>query len=78
MKKQKDEQRLDVQASSSSDSTNAVAFAVKSNDPKRTGDRGNYNSHSRNYSSNSGTYKGQKKDRPFYTHSQYHGHTVDK
>ncbi|KAL5544288.1 hypothetical protein UlMin_008072 [Ulmus minor] len=52
------QRKIRTQVSSSSDSTNTVAFAVKSNDPKRTGDRGNYNSHSRNYSSNSGTYKG--------------------
>ncbi|KAL5552502.1 hypothetical protein UlMin_039903 [Ulmus minor] len=72
------QRKIGTQVSSSSDSTNAVAFAIKSNDPKRTGDRGNYNSHSRNYSSNSGTYKGQKRDRPFCTHCQYHGHTVEK
>ncbi|KAL5563154.1 hypothetical protein UlMin_032901 [Ulmus minor] len=72
------QRKIGTKVSSFSDSTNAVAFAVKSNDPKRTGDRGNYNSHSRNYSYNSGTYKGQKRDIPFCTHCQYHGHTIEK
>ncbi|KAA8536893.1 hypothetical protein F0562_029371 [Nyssa sinensis] len=68
------QRKVGTNLSSSSDSTNTMAFAVKSNDSKRSGDKGNYNSNPRN----SGTYKGQKKERPFCTHCQYHGHTVEK
>ncbi|KAL5549734.1 hypothetical protein UlMin_004965 [Ulmus minor] len=35
------QRKIGTQTSSSSDSSNVVAFAIKSNDPKRTGDRGN-------------------------------------
>ncbi|KAL5577040.1 hypothetical protein UlMin_018739 [Ulmus minor] len=68
------QRKVGTQLNSSSDSTSVVAFAVKNNDPKRTGERGSYNSNSRN----SGNYRGQKKERPFCTHCQYHGHTIEK
>ncbi|KAL5538181.1 hypothetical protein UlMin_044629 [Ulmus minor] len=55
------QRKVGTQLHSSSDSTSAVAFAVRNNDPKRT----------RNYRS-------QKKERPFCTHCQYHGHTIEK
>ncbi|KAL5572257.1 hypothetical protein UlMin_021854 [Ulmus minor] len=68
------QRKVGTQLHSSFDSTSAVAFAVKNNDPKRTGERGSYTSTSRN----SGNYRGQKKERPFCTHCQYHGHTIEK
>ncbi|KAL5565662.1 hypothetical protein UlMin_028826 [Ulmus minor] len=68
------QRKVGTQLHSSSNSTSAVAFAVRNNDPKRTGERGSYTSTSRN----SGNYRGQKKERPFCTHCQYHGHTIEK
>ena len=52
------------------DSSNTMAFAA------RTDNSRNYNPS--NSSAHSNNYKGQKKDIPFYTHCNFHGHIVDK
>ncbi|KAK0585756.1 hypothetical protein LWI29_033604 [Acer saccharum] len=55
---------------SGSDSISSVAFAVKAEIGKGTG----------NFKANSGTgnQKGHKRDKPFCTHCNYHGHIVDR
>ena len=57
---------------------NNMAFALKGESAKKNSldayKSGNYNSG--NY--NSGNYKGQKKDRPFCTHCNFPGHTIEK
>lgn len=38
----------------------------------------NVNTQNNIHTSNNGVYKGQKKERPFYTHCNFHGHAVDR
>ena len=65
---------VSVQATSNViDPANNMAFAVRSEGVKKNSPdaykSGNYNA---------GNYKGQKKERPFCTHCNYPGHTVEK
>ena len=52
------------------DSSNTMAFAARADNSR------NYNPP--NSSVHSSNYKGQKRDKPFCTHYNFHGHTVDK
>ncbi|KAL2526366.1 Uncharacterized protein Adt_11420 [Abeliophyllum distichum] len=73
-----------AQINRTSDSTSNMAFAVKSDHSKRsrnnTGNygHGTYTSNSNRNNSNARGYKGQKKERPFCTHCNFHGHTVER
>ncbi|PON67470.1 hypothetical protein PanWU01x14_102730 [Parasponia andersonii] len=63
----------------SSDSANTMAFAAKANIPKSsTSYSGSYSNRGNKTSNYFGNYKGQRKERPFCTHCQFHGHTIDR
>ena len=77
------QRKVGVHANSSSMSTDTMAFAVKNDNSRRLSDMGNsYKSGNSNSGGNFGGYrtgfKGQKKDRPFCTHCNFHGHTIEK
>ncbi|PON94965.1 LOW QUALITY PROTEIN: hypothetical protein TorRG33x02_091640 [Trema orientale] len=70
-----------------SNSSNTMAFATKAFAPKVSASHngsfpyhnsGQYNSGGSKRNGNFGGYKGQKNERSFYTHCQYHGHMVDR
>ncbi|KAL5581465.1 hypothetical protein UlMin_013907 [Ulmus minor] len=65
------QRKVGVHTSSISDPVSTMAFAVKNANSNRTG-----TSNSGNH--NSGVYKGYRKERPFCTHCNFHGHTIEK
>ncbi|KAL5540434.1 hypothetical protein UlMin_044950 [Ulmus minor] len=65
------QRKVGVHTSSISDPTSTMAFVVKNANSNRTSA-----SNSRNH--NSGVYKGYRKERPFCTHCNFHGHTIEK
>ena len=67
-----EEHQRKLGVTSGSNSANSMAFAVKSNTGQRTG----YNkSTGHNLMDNNG--RTQRRERPFCTHCNYHGHTVE-
>ncbi|KAL5779742.1 hypothetical protein ACOSQ2_010479 [Xanthoceras sorbifolium] len=71
------QRKVTHQVHPSAESTGAMAFAVKS-DATKSNFYNNSNTTGQNSSSNSGNYKGQKKDRPYCTHCKFLGHTIDR
>ncbi|KAL5566971.1 hypothetical protein UlMin_030135 [Ulmus minor] len=65
------QRKVGVHTSSISDPASTMAFAVKNANSNRTGTS---NSRSHNY----GVSKGYRKERPFCTHYNFHGHTIEK
>ncbi|PON52071.1 hypothetical protein PanWU01x14_211860 [Parasponia andersonii] len=66
------------------DATNTFAFATKASlmanipkNPVKNSDHSNSRGQFKGNNS-SGGYKGQRKERPFCIHCQYHGHTIDQ
>ncbi|KAL5557118.1 hypothetical protein UlMin_039354 [Ulmus minor] len=65
------QRKVGIHTSSISDPASTMAFAVKNANSNRTGTS---NSGSHNY----GVSKGYRKERPFCTHCNFHGHTIEK
>ncbi|PON58064.1 hypothetical protein TorRG33x02_291990 [Trema orientale] len=62
-----------------SDSTKTMAFATKPTVTKNSNlQSGSFNNGGHRGNNNSGGYRGQKKERPFCTYCQFHGHTIDR
>ena len=66
------EERQHNISSGEADSVSGVAFALRSETPKKSERHALDSSHYR------GNYRGQKKERPFCTHCNFHGHTIDR
>ncbi|GFZ09708.1 hypothetical protein Acr_21g0003070 [Actinidia rufa] len=81
---QEEQQRkIGNQSNSTSDSANSLAFTIKNDNTKKIAKNltpykpRNY-SIGGNRSNYTGAYKGQNKERPFCTHCNFHGHTIEK
>ncbi|XP_057473002.1 uncharacterized protein LOC130761511 [Actinidia eriantha] len=73
------QRKIGIHVNSISNSADTMAFAIKNENLKRFSDKsGSSNSGGYRGNQNSASYKGQKKDRPFCTHCNFHGHTIEK
>ncbi|KAL5548252.1 hypothetical protein UlMin_003483 [Ulmus minor] len=68
---EKHQRKVGIHTSSISGPASTMAFAVKNANSNRTGTS---NSGSHNF----GVSKGYRKERPFCTHCNFHGHTIEK
>ena len=79
---QKEQQRkIGLNSNSNTCLTNTMAFAVRNESAHRSNSNSgqpNYGRGQSNYGRGQPNYgRGQPRERPFYTHCNYHGHTID-